>query len=510
MSGLGVLTGLVLAAAVMLGGGTRTGYVGDVIAQLLAVVLLMVLVWQVLCQRESRRRAGWFAILLTAAVLAIGAVQLFPGAGMLASGNALRTAWLSELGLAGLDVHWAQLSLVPHATWAALCSFLVPVAIFAGCAGLGRREREVLATLLLVLAGVSLGIGFIQMAQGPDSPWRLFEITNRNDAVGVFANRNHFAALLYVGLLLAAFWFAARLDRSLAPNGDQRLAVVWAGLALSVLLAIIGGLAMARSRAGILLAMAALVGILLMAASNRRRAARLLSGGKSDGWGRWAVITGLVAVLFVAQLGLHRILNRFDVDPLEDRRIPFAVTTYETALQELPFGAGLGSFVPVYAAVEKKADVFAFFGNRAHNDVVEFLLEGGIVAALLMGALLVWFVRRILSVWFRAEPGDSAGHVMLQRCASLIVLLLLVHSLIDYPLRTTALAATFALALGLLTRPPQHIGGMPDLKEPIVTSPTPEVAVAPTKPVQERRPWQGPQQWPDSWKGSKTSEPDDA
>lgn len=52
----------------------------------------------------------------------------------------------------------------------------------------------------LVVIGIgpaSVLLGFLQVAQGPSSPLRLFEFTNLTEAVGFFANRNHFSALLY-------------------------------------------------------------------------------------------------------------------------------------------------------------------------------------------------------------------------------------------------------------------------------------------------------------------------
>ena len=74
-------------------------------------------------------------------------------------------------------------------------------------------------------------------------------------------------------------------------------------------------------------------------------------------------------------------------DPLEDLRVPLAGTTFEAALRSLPFGTGLGSFVPVYGVVEKESDIFAGFANRAHNDLAEILLETGVFGLILLAGL---------------------------------------------------------------------------------------------------------------------------
>jgi hypothetical protein len=41
----------------------------------------------------------------------------------------------------------------------------------------------------------------------------------------------------------------------------------------------------------------------------------------------------------------------------------------------------LGSFVPVYATVEKNDTLFQAFANRAHNDLAELLLLGRVPPA---------------------------------------------------------------------------------------------------------------------------------
>ena len=72
------------------------------------------------------------------------------------------------------------------------------------------------------------------------------------------------------------------------------------------------------------------------------------------GIGRIALAVALFATVFVLQFGLGRLLTRFEGDPADDLRIPLNITTFETAFKAMPFGTGLGSFVPVYATLEKQ------------------------------------------------------------------------------------------------------------------------------------------------------------
>ena len=66
---------------------------------------------------------------------------------------------------------------------------------------------------------------------------------------------------------------------------------------------------------------------------------------------------------------------------------------------------------------------------------------------LLTAAFLWWFVRRTVAVW-RAPVANPIA-----RAATIAVAALLAHSLVDYPLRTSAMAAVFALGVALLADP---------------------------------------------------------
>ena len=104
------------------------------------------------------------------------------------------------------DLPWLPISILPRATWLSALSLLPPLAVFLGTLLLDYRERRLVSILVLAIGVVSVFVGLSQVAQGPQSAFRFFEFTNRSEAVGFFANRNHFAALLCVLTLLAAVW----------------------------------------------------------------------------------------------------------------------------------------------------------------------------------------------------------------------------------------------------------------------------------------------------------------
>lgn len=443
------------------------------------------------------RRACWF--LLSAALL-VTVLQLLPLPAAVMGALEDRVP-IGVDNAAGRAIgSWHSITVSPHATWSGFVSVLVPLAIFLAVAQIGEHSRIRLAQLLIALGAISLVVGLLQVAQGPESQLRFFEVTNPSEAVGFFANRNHFAALMYVTLVLAATWLI-----SIKPDFTRRQLLathylVLLAAAFGLVVAIVAALAVARSRAGILLTMIAMVGLVLLI----RFSSRKPQGGSDEGGGvlRLIAVTLGFALLFAAQFGLHRVMTRLGVDPLEDLRIPLTLTTLEEALRSFPFGTGIGSFVPVFAVVERPTELLATYANRAHNDFAEWLLELGIVAPLLFGIALVWFISASVRVW--RDRGHARQHLILQRAATLIVLLLLAHSLVDYPLRTTALMSVFAFASALLLparHDPAHNGSGRQHRSDAGSEIGREARVpeAP-RPLRPRERWSGVEAWPEAWR----------
>ena len=481
---------LVLSAAVILGGATHAGYLGDVTVQLLSVPLLTVVLWPAASAHHQQRREARLALYLCGAAAAVVFVQVLPLPFDVWSGGAslMRQPPASEYE--SLRTSWGTFSLVPQATWAAAVSVIVPLSIFGAVIQLGYGQRRALSWLLLGLGSAGLVLGFLQVAQGPSSGLRFYDVTNDTEAVGFFANRNHFAALLYVCLLLAGMNFTT-LGASVSQSAAFRSRnILWRAGAAALLAGLLGGLALAKSRAGIALAMIALAGVFANLWTQRRLAREAGTPGTLTA-GRASFAAVVFAVLFAAQFGLGGILTRFEAGPAEDLRVTFNRVTWQTIPKALPFGTGLGTFVPVYAAAEKREDIFAGYANRAHNDLAELLLETGLMGAGLLLAFLAWFTRRAIQVWKKPRIGQSLSCLLLERTAVLSIALLLAHSLADYPLRTTALSAIFAYFCALLAVPVSEPASEPAAK--LRRAPP-----GPPEPVQ-REQWGFDANWPQTW-----------
>jgi len=528
------LCAFVVVAALVLGGGTRSGFVSDAILQILAVPLLLASLWR-FPDLEPGRASRW-ALVFCAAIVLVPLLQAIPLPPSIWTSLPNRQPEIEALQLAGNGLPWMPISVAPQSSVLSALSLVVPIAVFLGTNQLGYRERRLLSVVVLGVGLLSVFLGLSQVAQGPSSPLRFFEFKNTTEAIGFFANRNHFAALLYSLTLFAAAWAidaALTTGRGTPRKGYDSTATVALVASYAALVALVAAQVMARSRAGLGLAIIALVGALALAAADRRKGSRISPA-------RVLGATVLLAIVFATQFALYRAMERFTADPLHDSRIPFALTTIEAAKDYMPFGSGMGTFVPVYALYEKPQNILAnIYANRAHNDVLELWLETGVAGLALMAVFVAWFATRIIALWRRVPIGLRPIDGSLARAATLVVGLLIAHSCVDYPLRTSAMMAVFAFACALMIAPPARVRRAetseleerwPQQEAAAAATPAPSRPVfplpgqkpnAPQEPLPQARPGAGPRParerwgkdiaWPEAWrKSSKPARDDEA
>jgi O-antigen ligase len=214
-----------------------------------------------------------------------------------------------------------------------------------------------------------------------------------------------------------------------------------------VFVILVSGQVMTRSRAGLALTIIALCGVFCLSFADRRSVSGITPA-------KLALGATALAVVVSIQFALYRVLDRFATDPLADDRVAFAHTTIAAANAYMPLGSGIGTFVPIYAMFERPKDAMIdAFVNHAHDDFLEVWLEAGVAGIGLMGAFGVWFISMIIKVWRRPPTGAREIDHSLARSATMIIALLVVHSFVDYPLRTSAMAAVFAFCCALLIEP---------------------------------------------------------
>ena len=502
-----------LSFSLVLGGGTRSGFLSDALLQLIAIPPLLIAVFALagLARGDPKAfrqiRPG---LIFAAAIVLVPLIQLVPLPPAIWKVLPGHAPLAEALAAAGLSPGWMPVSVTPNATMLSALALLPPLAVFCCAVLLDARERRLLCLLFVALAVLSAFLGLLQVSQGPSSPLRFFAITNASEAVGFFANRNHFAALLYAALPFAAV-FALDAGSLLRPGRGGALfdagSVIPVTLSLLGCVILIAAEAVARSRAGMALTMACLFGIGALVLVDRgrtlQRTPTLL-----------ILAAAAVATLLVLQFGLFRILQTFAADPLADSRFQFLRNTVAAATAYMPFGAGMGTFVPVYQMFEKPADVLPQYINHAHDDLAELWLETGMLGIALLGAFLVWFARRAATIWRAAASARDLDRA-LACAATLAIALVLAHSLLDYPLRTAAMMAVVALAGALLIEPlkaarregvrPVHAmsaATAPPLAPaaPVIPQWPQSTAVAPPLAPRTAKRWGEGVAWPEAWR----------
>jgi O-antigen ligase len=329
------------------------------------------------------------------------------------------------------------LSLAPERTAASLLWLLPVAAMFLLTVHLSSRWRRRLSWVLLGTAVVSVALSAFQLIGGEASPLRPYQITNPNRAVGFFASANHLPTLILCALPFAGLLAGRAIKSRTAQAKGSGLT-----LALAAASFLLVGIVVSGSAAGYgLLVPTALASFLVYK--------RAVSGQLS--W-PWAAAIGGLLLVFIAvgtagPVGKEALAGKFSEHPTSRS------TIWENSLKAtedfFPVGSGLGTFSAVYRTYEDPARTGREYVNHAHNDYLEVVLELGIAGLLLVIAFLLWWLRATARAWRNEFHG-----VELARAGSVMVGLLLLHSVVDYPLRTSALAAVFAMACAFLMQAP--------------------------------------------------------
>jgi O-antigen ligase len=429
----GWLAAALISGALLLGGasGPGAGAFANALLQLFALGVIIYIV-AVPAGRVTSREAKPIWWLLALSLFAVGlqfvplppdAWRTLPGRGHLAEGYEM-------LGLSPPALH---LSLTPQNSLASSLWLLPPVATFLLVVQTPVPQRRRLPLVVLGITTVSIALGVAQLLGGPESPLRFYAITNVESPVGFFANVNNQAmlALCAMPLIGALTARAARHESQVRRRSSKMLgAAVWLFLAI--------GVAITGSLAGLGLLLPASFASLLI----YRRAVKGRLGVK------WAASASLlfglfIALAFVGPLNQEALGQKLGDEPTS-RRV-MAQNTLRAIGDYFPVGSGLGSFPDIYRHYEDPATVTSEYVNHAHNDYLELVLELGIVGLGLILLFAGWFFWRAWRVW----TGDFDGAV-LARAGVVIIAILALHSLVEFPLRTAALATIFAMACAFL------------------------------------------------------------
>ncbi len=382
---------------------------------------------------EPLTRSAKHLFVLTILSLALIALQLIPMPASVWMHLPHRGEIAAGYRLLGIEAPALPLSMDPYETLSTFLTLIPPIAMLCMMvrAGTSRPVLLVIALILGTLAGILLGVLQVTSGDPLSSPWYLYERTNFGAATGFFANANHMAMLLVICLP-----FSAALVSSARGGSTQRYSAV-AAVVVGVVVIIIIGIVLNGSLAGYALAPPVLLASAMLV---------IPSGSAARRW--TALIAILLLVTAAGTLWTRPKDSNFNSQAATSvtSREQMLATTMTATKAFMPLGSGVGSFRRVYALFENPHTIVPTIVNHAHNDYAELALETGIPGIALMMFFLIWWGGTVRRVWRLPEARHYA------RAASIASAAILVHSLVDYPLRTAAISTTFAMCLALLVQ----------------------------------------------------------
>jgi O-antigen ligase len=429
-----------LISAFALGGGSRDDVQSLAVLRPLSVITCGL---AVLTLHRDHITAHKFIFGMTAAVFALVALHLVPLPPSIWGGLPGRDIISDVDRITKAGAVWRPITMVPNATWNAFYSLFTPLAVLLLGVQLSREQRF---QLLYVVLGLGLlgGLwGLMQAIGSPTGPLYLYRVTMPGAAVGLFANRNHQAILLAI-LLPALVIHAIAGVRTIEAAKQKGWTAVAIGVVLIPLILVTG------SRAGLLVAIVALVfaGLLyrkpVIAVPGKRKATKV---SPLIAIGAFAVLClGALTILMSRAEAFRRLMAP---DQSEDLRFRVWGPIVDMAWKYFPVGSGVGSFVEVFKIDEPDNVLSPNYLNHAHNDWLEVFMTAGLPGIALLAIALLAFGRMAFHA-FRA-PVSEGRSVLFARLGGVIIALLALGSIGDYPLRVPSLMCIFVIAMLWLT-----------------------------------------------------------
>ncbi|MCJ2181909.1 O-antigen ligase family protein [Novosphingobium sp. 1949] len=422
---------ILLAFAVAVGGGGSKTALANLVVQLVGIVLLAVNPQKV---RHFVGNAPHVVVFLVAVTLALPLLQSLPLPPAIWRSLPGRELVHEPLVLLGQGDAWFSLSMAIRRTLIAFLSLIPCLALVVLVWDMDEgAKRRVLFWLALMGCGVVL-LGAQQLALGNNQLMLFREGVGSSDLQGTFANHNSGGLFLDIAL-------CALIGSVPARTRDAKSLVVAAGVALLLIF----GLVLTRSRSSmalICIPAAFFVYRFVLPRFIQKLNVRSVVLGLVG----FGVALGAGGLLAAQNQKLVQSFSRFE--RTDDRRPLIWQDAVVSARHFWPLGAGIGAFDEVFQVDESLENLGAGRAGRAHDDYLEVAVESGLVGLMLLAAWLAFAGLRCVQA-FRFGGGVT-------QAAAAIVILFILQSFIDYPLRNQTLLCVAGIVLAVLAEKPKQ------------------------------------------------------
>ncbi|MGB7925695.1 MAG: O-antigen ligase family protein [Pyrinomonadaceae bacterium] len=352
---------------------------------------------------------------------------------------------LGQVEVGGLQV-WRTLSADAFETRLVAFRFLALILVAAMLLRYVSSQRRLRSLIYCVIAVGVMSAVFGIVRQAAQHGEESFILPHLKSGYGQFINRNHFALLMEMALGLVLGLLA---ERGAWRQGLRLFSYLMAGVLIW------SALVLANSRGGIF----GLIGEVLLIALLYRASRGGMRGDAPNGFSRsvkYALLRSalvvsmlVVVVIGIVWMGGDPLVRKMETlrtevgaegagDRLLPRRSEMWYATWQMIEEHPTVGTGFGGY---WRAIDGYYDAIgAYVPEQAHNDYLEIIASGGLLAV----ALTAWFIAAVVK---RARKKCLRARGSLRRAACLGALAGLcavaIHSFVDFGLHVTINALVF-------------------------------------------------------------------
>lgn len=333
--------------------------------------------------------------------------------------------------VAGVSGIPRTISLDPYATQMSALHFFALGLFFSISLVLVDSAKRI-RRLVILIAVFGFAYAFFAILQSVLSPGKIYGIYEVRFAVpfGSFVNRHNFAAYMEMTIAVP---LAMLMTGSVVR--DKRLLYI-TGIALMGV-----ALLMSGSRGGLVAFLAQVVFLVILTTGARSKGRLFLKVGFAG-----LLIAGIVigSVFVGGESSLTRIAETASSGDLTTDRSHIWYVSTSVITRTLPFGAGFGALGVAYTPFDSYSGLERV--EQAHNDYLQVAADAGIIGAIIGLLFLFWLFRQGMNsaaVENTYRRGVAIG--ALAGCFSVLV-----HSIFDFVLHTTAVSLLFITLMTLL------------------------------------------------------------
>jgi hypothetical protein len=349
----------------------------------------------------------------------------------------------SVLDPAALKGNWYALAPYIYPVRMSLVRWIVYGLLFFGLVQtLNSRKRIELAVILILALGCFESLyGIIQTYSRYEHIWWLKKASYIGSVTGTYINRNHFAGLMEMGIVLAIAYAGALSEKSetMRPTTrrksaftkfittylsaeklfTKRFLIIFAGVVMGL------GLILSASRGGIISIVAALLamGLFFVFRKDHRRKGAIV------------LVFFAMTSIYALYVGIDYTVGRFMLfDQDFESRASLAKRTMLMFDDYTLAGVGIGNFMYAFTRYQTE-ELKYFFVDYAHNDWAQFMADAGTAGLILLLSGIAYYTFITLKAWVgRRDPFA----VCLGIAPIVVMTAIGIHSYVDFNLHRPA------------------------------------------------------------------------